>query len=227
MAPAFSTRAATPQSRRTASPPPLLQSPSVESGQDKADDDSAVDKKDGGLCGRGGVGGIFSACRNGNGPDGGGCWLGGLFDACRNPNGTNTTNDGNGRTVSSPRVPSSAHDFTPAFAAARRPLAPAPSPVFGPAPGENKGRILWGGHGGDKGVQEEGDVAIEDLTATFDDDNEAHSNKVSEGGTSRHEIVFARVNVLFVRIARATRLTNGATPIACSEQRKGTHANED
>ena len=176
-------RAATPQSRRTANPSSLLPSPWAESAQDTEDDETADDKKEDRLCGGGGDGGgIFSACRNTNGLDRRGCWLGGLFDACRNPSGASTTNKGNGGKVSSPRVPPPAHDFTPAFAAARRARAPAPTPVLRPAPRESKGGGLWGGHGGDKGVHEEGDVAFEDLTAALDEEGEGDSNKVREGG---------------------------------------------
>ena len=182
MAPACSTRAATPQSRRTASPSSLLPYPLAESGQDTDDDETADDKEEDGLCGGGGGGGIFSACRNTNGLDRGGCWLDGLFDACRNPNGANTANKGNHGAVSSSPDPPPAPDFIPAFAATRRSLAPAPTPVLGAAPSEKKGGGFWRSHGGDKGVQEEGDVAIEDLTANFDEEAKADPNEVRKRG---------------------------------------------
>ena len=116
-------------------------------------------------------------------------WLGSLYHACRNLNGTNTVNKGVYETTSSP-VPTP--DSTPAFAAARRALAPAP--VLGPASDENDEDAFWGGDGGgDKGVQEESDLAIEDLTAAFDEEGERGSNKVRAGGRGRIRNACARV----------------------------------
>lgn len=180
------------------SPSPLLPPPQDQSGQDKEDDDTADDTKEDGLCGGGRGGGIFSACRGTDGLNGGRCWLDGLFDACRNPNGHEET-------VSSSPIPSPAPDFTPTFAPARRALAPAPAPahVLGPAPDDRKGGGLWGGHGGDKGMQEEGEVAIEDLTAAFVEEGEGDSNNVRDGGTTLHsKRCCARIVFLFSEFAQ-------------------------
>lgn len=114
-----------------------------------------------------GCAGIFSACRNTNRLNEMGGWLGGLFNAYRDANGTNTTSEGN-------------HGS----------LSPSPILSLAPAPDENLGSglwsRLWGGQGGDKSGQE-GDLTVEDLTATFEDEGEADSNTSHKvAGTSTH-----------------------------------------